>query len=124
MYGVRMLVRMGDTPINVPVKVRTHELNQVHEMIPQVEEQLRSIGVEATVEQADELERIYAEHIEGIGVEPRESEEFAAYLSMPADDWRSVVSALARVDDGLRPRWLQKKLVKRLRARLDEMEDE
>lgn len=109
--------------INVPVKVRTHELNQVHEMIPQVEERLRSIGVDATVEQADELERIYDEHISGIDGEPRESEEFAAYISMPADDWRSVVSALARVDDGLRPRWLQKKLVKRLRDRMEEMDD-
>lgn len=119
-----MLVRMGDTAINVPVRVRSHELCQVHEMVPDVEERLRSIDTESTIERADELNRIYDEHISGVDGEPRESDAFAAYLSMPADDWRSVVSALARVeDDGLRPQWLQKKLVNRLRDRMEELDN-
>lgn len=119
-----MLVRM-DGNINVPVKVRTHELNQAHEFIPRVAERLGSIDVEHAQEQAEELERIYAEHVEDVEATYPEGPEFAAYISMPAEDWRTVVGATARLydEETLRVRWFRKKLVKRLQARLEEMED-
>jgi len=118
----------SDSTINVPVKVRTHELNQAHDFIPRVAERLRAIDADPAQEQADELERIYAERIEG--VEPDYSGntdyiEFATYLSMPVDEWRTVVGGLARLRDeeGLRVNWLRKKLVQRLTERLEEMDD-
>lgn len=111
--------------INVPVKVRTHELNQAHDFIPRAAERLRAVDADPAQEQADELERIYAEHVEGIDAHYPEGPEFAAYLSMPADDWRQVVGGVARLydEEGLRVQWFQKKLVKRLQARMAEMED-
>ena len=133
-----------DTSINVPVKVRTHELQQAHDFIPRVAQRLRDIDADPAQEQADELERIYAEHVEGVeatypkgpeGADSRGSSassppeqgsggEFAAYISMPADDWRAVVGGVARLrgEEGLRSWWFRKKLVKRLQARLEEME--
>lgn len=113
-----------DTSINVPVKVRTHELQQAHDFIPRVAQRLRDIDADPAQEQADELERIYAEHVEGVEATYPKGSEFAAYISMPADDWRAVVGGVARLrgEEGLRSWWFRKKLVKRLQARLEEME--
>lgn len=111
--------------IRVPIKVRTHELNQAHEFIPRTVERLSQIDVEAVQEQAEELDRIYTEYVEGVEAEYPEGPEFANYISMPADEWRTVVSATARLRDeeGLRSWWFRAKLVDRLHARLEEMED-
>jgi len=114
-----------DTSINVPVKVRSHELQQAHDFIPRVAQRLRDIDADPAQEQADELERIYAEHVEGVERKFTEDDQaFAAYISMPADDWRAVVGGVARLrgEEGLRSWWFRKKLVKRLQARLEEME--
>lgn len=115
-----------DSSIRVPVEIRTHELSQLKSMVPRVVERLRDIDAETFGDDADELERIYTEHIETVEREFTEDDQtFAAYVSMPADDWRNVVGSLGRLydEEGLRVWWLRKKLVKRLRKRLEEMED-
>lgn len=113
------------TSIPVPVKARTHELNQLQSMVPRAADRLQAIDAEAVAERGEELDRIYTEHIQGVEAEYPEGPEFANYVSMPADDWRAVVSGLARLydEEGLRVQWLQNKLVDRLRDRMEEMED-
>lgn len=119
------MICMVNNSLNVPVKVRTHELQQAHDFIPRVAERFAAIDVEHAQEQAEELERIYAEYVEGVEATYPEGSEFAAYISMPAEDWRTVVGAAARLydEESLRVQWFRKKLVKRLQARLEEMED-
>jgi hypothetical protein len=116
---------MGDTAINVPVKVRTHELNQLHEFVPDVRDGLRQAELD---EAADEVARIYDEHISGVEREfTGDDQAFAAYVSMPANDWKTIVRFIGRLEhtsEGTRAWWLQKKLVERLRERLEEMEDD
>jgi hypothetical protein len=95
-------------------------------MVPRAVERLRALDAETFGDDADELERIYAEYIEGVEREfTADDQAFAAYVSMPADDWRQVVGSLGRLydEEGLRVWWLRKKLVKRLRERLEQMED-
>jgi hypothetical protein len=128
-----------DTALNVPVKTRTHELNQLHEFFPVVAEGLRDAELD---EAADEVSRIYEEHVAGVNPEPREAvrspnapqsanttssreaDDFAAYVSMPAEDWRMTVRYFGRLRhvEGLRSEWLRIKLVDRLEDRLEEME--
>lgn len=120
------IIRMEDdsTSINVPVKFRTHELQQAHDFIPRAAELVGNVDTERAQETADELERIYIEYVDGVEPTYPKGPKFAAYLSMPADDWREVVSALGRLhgEEGERVRWFQKKLIDRLQSRLEEME--
>jgi hypothetical protein len=97
---------MGDTAMHVPVDLRTHEVNQLQEMVPDAAQQLRETDVETLVEDAETLERAYDEHLYGL--------DGPGVASMPADDWRAIVRNLDRADDGLRVWWLRKKLVDRL----------
>jgi hypothetical protein len=99
---------MGDTAINVPIEIRSHESTQ---LVRFVEKLVRRFTNREMEQKADELRRVYDEHIYGM------SESEADYLSMPIDDWRTLVSNLSYVDDGLRSWWLQTKLVDRLRAK-------
>jgi hypothetical protein len=115
---------MGDTALNVPVKVRTHELKQTKTMIPNVADDLEQAGLD---EAAEEVNRIYETHIEGIDAHYPEGPEFAAYLSIPVEDWRLTIRYLnraRRTDGKLRAQWLQSKLVDRVEDRLAEMEDD
>jgi len=101
---------MGDTAINVPIEIRSHESTQ---LVRFVEKLVRRFTNREMEQKADELRRVYDEHIDEM--------ESASYLSMPIDDWRTLVSNLSYVDDGLRGWWLQTKLVERLRAKSDEL---
>lgn len=112
---------MGDTALNLPVKVRTHELEQVQTLLPKIRDELRQADKD---EAADEVHRIYDEHVEGkVPVYP-DGPEFANYLSMPSEDWRMVIRYLNRErdDQPLRIHWLQTKLTDRIEARMEEME--
>lgn len=116
-----------DDAINVPVRVRSNELAQAQNMTPRVVEKLRQVDAESVQERADDLERIYEEHIEGVEHDYRGNTdyiEFATHLSMPAEDWRTFIGALSRLRDeeGLRVWWLRKKFVNRLEDRLEGME--
>ena len=110
---------MGDTAINVPVETRTHEVAQLHEFVPQMCGDLQEVGLD---EAAAEVQRIYDEHISGVTADDREDESFAAYTSMPADDWQVLVRHMNRLRSDKRAEWLQMKLVDRLRDRMEEME--
>jgi hypothetical protein len=112
----------ADSEIRVPIKARTHELNQLQAMLPDVRDGLAMADLD---EAADEVDRIYTEYVEGVEAEYPEGPEFANYISMPAEDWRLTVRYLNRLRavEGLRVSWLQNKLVDRLRDRLEEMED-
>lgn len=108
--------------MNVPVRVRTHELQQVKTMMPSVADGLEQADLD---EAAEEVNRIYDTHIEGVEPTYPDGPEFAAYLSMPTEDWRLTIRYLNRAmrDEGrLRVHWLQNKLVERIEDRLDELE--
>jgi hypothetical protein len=110
-----------DNDVNVPIKARTHELNQLQEMLPAAR------NIIADDETAEEVDRIYREHIDGLTPDYADAEysTFATYVSMPADDWQRTIRHLnhLRHRERLRVEWLQKKLVRRLRERLAELED-
>jgi hypothetical protein len=113
---------MGDTTMNVPVEVRTHELQQVKTMMADV---AADLGQAELDDAASEVNRIYETHVEGIEPTYPEGDEFAAYLSMPAEDWRMTVRYLNRAwsEHGkFRTHWLQSKLVSRVEGRLNELE--
>lgn len=101
---------MGDTAINIPIEIRSHESTQLDTFVDKLVRRFTNRGTE---QKADELRRVYDEHIDEMGS--------ADYLSMPIDDWRTLVSSLSEVDDGLRGWWLQTKLVDRLRVKSDEL---
>lgn len=112
----------ADSDIRVPIKARTHELNQLQSMLPDVRDGLELADLE---EAAEEVGRIYTEYVEGVEAEYPEGPEFANYVSMPAEDWRLAIRYLNRLrfEEGFRLSWLQNKLVDRLKDRLAEMED-
>lgn len=114
---------MGDN-INVPIKVRSNELRQAKDMMPAVSDSLTQAGLD---EAAEEVDRIYESHISDVEATYPEGPQFAAYLSMPAEDWRMTIRYLnrARRDEGrTRVHWLQSKFVNRLNERMEEMENE
>jgi len=109
------------TDINVPVDIRSHESQQLDDMLPEVAQRLTRVERD---DEADTIERIYEEHVENYETRAHSN---TPYISMPADDWRAVIRNLPRVkdDEGItRVWWLQKKLVDRLRGRLEELEDD
>jgi hypothetical protein len=115
---------MGDTAMNVPVEIRSHELRQLDHMVPQAADELEAVATDENnlADEANTLYRAYDEHIADM---PATHSMGDGYLSMPADDWRSIIRHLPRVEDEegkLRVLWLRKKLVGRLRDRMDELE--
>lgn len=112
---------MGDTAINVPVDVRTHELNQLQSWLPAIADELRAADI---TEGAETIERIYDEHVADVGHGPNNSN---LYVSMPQEDWRMTMRylnrarTLGRNGNDLRAHWLQTKLIDRLEDRLEEM---
>jgi len=101
---------MDDDTINVPIAVRSHEVAQLHEFVPEAIDQCRRTEMN---DEADQLQCVVDEYLE-----PTDG-----YISMPADEWRTVVRNVhRRTDSGLRSQWLQTKLLKRLRDRMEEME--
>lgn len=99
---------MGDTAINIPVECRRTEVRQLKEMVPKAVERLDAAGKD---DDAAALERIHDEHITDLP-------DGKGTVSMPKDDWTSLVLGLDRVDDGLRPWWLTRKLSTRVQDRL------
>lgn len=99
---------MEETGINVPINVRTHETQQLQTKVPSVIEDMQDADMDT-----DEIERVYDEHIAGLNG--------TGTVSMPTDDWQIINTRLARLDN-LHTRWLRKKLVRRLRERLEELE--
>jgi len=107
---------MGDTnqQMNIPIQVRSHELTQLGDFIDTVSED--------DFDGADDLGRIVDTHITDAVMSERENERFYTYVSMPTDDWHTVVQALTRhrkYHSGQRSWWLQNKLVDRLNERID-----
>lgn len=106
---------MGSSdPIRVPLPLRTHEKNQLDEYVPVMIEETRDLGLGET---ADELESMTLE------IEPAEDIAARHRAFATADEWRKLVSSLQYVSDGLRPKWLRKKLALRLHTVLDELTD-
>lgn len=104
--------------INVPVQVRTQELEQLQHYVPRIHILLDGMGQD---EEAKEMAAINERYVEGVRATYPEGPEFAAYMSMPSDQWWSVVQGLGRFDD-TRTYWLRKKLASRLRDRLEQMD--
>lgn len=101
--------------VNVPLRVRTHELQQLKDMTFREAVILEGIGLE---DEGQTIHQIREQYITDVEVTYPEGPEFAAYVSMPSDAWWAVVSDLDRLDT-LRAEWLQKKLVSRLRKRIE-----
>ena len=103
--------------MNVPIQLRSHELDQVHEFTTEAINQLKQAELDDAESQ---LERIYDEHISGV----EWSDTDDVYLSMPAEDWRQWMRYLNRVRrDDQRVWWLQNKLVGRLNERMEELNE-
>jgi hypothetical protein len=101
---------MDDDTINVPIRVRSNEVAQLHEFVPEAIDQCRRTEMD---DEADQLQCVVDEYLE-----PNDG-----YISMPADEWRAVIRNVhRRTDNGLRSEYLQRKLLKRLRARMEELE--
>lgn len=113
--GHVIITCMGNTALNVPVEVRSHELAKLHETIRGVITNLEDAEMD---EAAVELSRVYEEHIEGI---ERDDSE-AVHVSMPPEDWRIAIRYLNRArENSMRVGWLQSKLVDRLEKKMEEM---
>lgn len=102
--------------MNVPIELRSHEQKQLAEFIPRIEDSLRDSDL---TDQADTVGdfSFTVDHTDEVA---------GKYASAPAEDWAAVLQYLSilRPDEGLRVWWLQKKLSKRLQARLAEMDVE
>lgn len=108
--------------MNIPVKVRTNELNQIQTMVPSVIEQLQQAELDTA---ADDMSRIFDSYVRDVEATYPE-DDFAAYVSMPPEDWRLTVRYLNRErhDEGaIRVQYLQNKLVSRVEERLEDIED-
>lgn len=103
-----------DDTINVPIQARSHELNQLHEFVPTVIEQLERADLDERVE---DVRSIYSDHID-ITHETSDEPAFVTYLSMPSESWTTLIRELHRIDDG-RVWWLRTKFARRVRQRLE-----
>lgn len=112
---------MGDTLPDIPLMVRSHEIEQLHEWVPKVVSRLEDIDME---DRAGEVELLYENHI--ADTESTQSHSVSdGYITMAAGDWRLLVRELRRISDeegAVRTWWLRKKLVQRLSDRLEELE--
>jgi hypothetical protein len=107
-----------DSEINVPIKVRTHEIDQLQEMMPEVADRLEAIEHP----DAEDFRSAYEEYVaslEAVYPGAPEDESFAAWASMPAESWRVLIRHTRRWEDS-RQEWLQSKLMDRLEGRLEE----
>lgn len=95
--------------LSVPIELRSHEREQLNEYLPEAEE---SYFMGERYEERDDV----AVLIEQL------SDSSGKHVSFTVEQWRTCVSALSRVDDGLRPWWLQKKVVNRLNERVEELQ--
>lgn len=109
-----------DSNVRVPIKVRTHEVNQLHEMLPEVVDRLAAIEHP----DAEDFEEMYEEYVSDVEITypgAPQDESFAAWVSMPADEWRLLIRHAQKYEDA-RAEWLQKKLMRRLSDRLEEVQ--
>jgi hypothetical protein len=106
----------GESSIPIPIDIRSHEVSQLDEFVPQIVERLRDIATEDNDlgSEADSIESIYDNAAVSDGM-----------LSMEIDEWRTLLRHLPRLrdDEGLRVWWLQRKMIRRLKDRADEFGD-
>jgi hypothetical protein len=106
---------MGDS-LNVPIKVRTNELQQLQNTVEGLVDELLSHDID----DAEDLRSAYETHVDGVeAVYPEPA--FANWVSMPASDWQLVVRHMGRLDS-VRSWYLRTKLSSRLSDRLEELE--
>lgn len=98
-----------DNDLRVPIEVRDHEYRQLVEYLPNARDSYlrgdRDDEAAAVGTLIDDLSDSSDEHV-----------------SFTVEQWQTCVSALSRCDDGLRPWWLQKKVVNRLNERIEELQ--
>lgn len=107
--------------INVPIQVRSNELTQLHEWVPTLAGKLQQAELD---ERAEQMQRIYEEHID-ITHTAADDPAIVTYVSMPAEDWRALIRESQRLTDErgvTRVNYLRRKLGRRLRDRMDEMD--
>ena len=97
-----------ESDLTVPIELRSHEREQLNEYLPQAKESY-FMG-----------ERYAARDDVAVLIEQL-SESEGTHVSFTVEQWRTCVSALSRCEDGLRPWWLQKKVVNRLNERIENL---
>lgn len=98
-------------PADVPIGIglRTHERQQLEEMVPAALDYMRDMGLDPEADDLDNVTIEY-EHVVADG-------EFSYRAFASPAEWRSIVSGLGKVrhEYGLKLWWLRKKLSARLR---------
>lgn len=92
----------------VDIGMRTHEKQQLEEMVPMAVEYMRDLGLD---DEADKLDSVTLEF------EPEhEAFGFTYTVGASPEDWRTLVSNLGKIrhEESLRSWWLRKKLSSRL----------
>lgn len=95
--------------LSVPIEIRDNEYRQLIEYLPNAKQSYEA------GERDDEAAAV-STLIDTL------TDSSDKHVSFTVEQWRTCVSALSRVEDGLRPWWLQKKVVNRLNERVDELQ--
>jgi aminopeptidase N len=103
-----MSTSSSSTP-NIPITVRTHEKAQLEDFVPRVEELFRESDLDEQADFLADLELVF--------------ENDTAYAA--PRDWGRLIQHLTRLreEEGLRVWWLQRKLARRLRERVDDVSE-
>jgi hypothetical protein len=122
---------VDDPTINVPVIVRSHEQNQLESMVPTLRSHFEHLADtsddeevrESMAERAATIEHIESEVLRYDG--EREDEAFVRYLSFPFETWQTFLQNLRRIEHShgaCRVQHVQRKLFKRVRDRMEELQ--
>ena len=97
-----------ESDLSVPIEIRDHEYRQLIEYLPNAKQSYKA------GDRDDEAATV-STLIDTL------SDSSDKHVSFTVEQWRTCVSALNRCEDGLRPWWLQKKVVNRLNERIENL---
>ena len=110
------------TNIGVPISVSGVELQQLDEFIPNVIEHFENIETDEADATAEQVRTVYENRVQPNLTTERITDRYHSEVSMAPSAWRTIVVRINQMDD-LRADYLSRKLYRRLRDQLDEMED-
>lgn len=97
--------------VSIPIELASHEVKQLDEFIPRIEERLREIDLE---DEADEIS------------DATIVEEGGDVFSAKTKEWAAIIGGLRvlRGEESLRSWWLRKKLARRVSEKVAELDPE
>lgn len=109
--------------MDIPILVRSNELRQLHNWIPEVCGTFQRAGLD---DEAEKLQHFHEEQLEP-PYDDVDHPAYVSYVSAEQDVWSAAVMGLERIkdDEGANRVWyLQKKLSNRLEQRIGELEND